>query len=154
MPHRRAGGDAVLWLQPRQYTQRCTAAARAAPSLMAVIFLAYSTYVHRKSCAMLDAVRCGATRRLVEGVQMTAGYTPQHGYIAGDTGIQGKITPLMPQGKSARAAAARSRPSSLPAAAVKRTGRTTSAPSLRTNPEFAWPGLSAKALPLPRSPRH
>jgi hypothetical protein len=52
---------------------------------------------------------------------------------ANATGKRGKITPLMPQGKSARAAAARSRPSSLPAAAVKRTGRTTSAPSLRTS---------------------
>jgi hypothetical protein len=68
---------------------------------------------------------------------------------ANATGIQRKITPLMCQGKSARAAAARSRPSSLPAAAVKRTGRTTSAPSLRTNPEFAWPGPGELARPSP-----
>lgn len=55
------------------------------------------------------------------------------------SGIREKITPLMPEGKSARAAAVRSRPGRLPAAAVKRTGCTTSAPSSRTNPEFGWP---------------
>jgi hypothetical protein len=93
---------------------------------------------------------------------MTAGYTPQHGYVAGRAkdlrmptsanaaGIRGKITPLMPQGKSARAVAARSRPSSLPVAAVKRTGRTTSAPSLRTNPgvRVARPVGGSRAAPL------
>ena len=34
---------------------------------------------------MLDAVTPRATRRLTEGVQMVAGATPQHGYIAGET---------------------------------------------------------------------
>jgi hypothetical protein len=80
---------------------------------------------------------------------MTAGYTPQYRYIGveserlanADLSERDRHSEedhsAHSAGKSARAAAARSRPGSPPAAAVKWTGRTTSALSLRANPEFA-----------------
>ena len=40
---------------------------------------------HRKACAMLDVVTPRATWPLVEGVQVTVGYTPQLGYVAGES---------------------------------------------------------------------
>jgi len=47
--------------------------------------------------------------------------------------VRGKITSPTPSGRSAKPADKRSRLTRLPAAVAKRSGRTTSAPSSRTN---------------------
>ena len=62
--------------------------------------------------------------------------------------VRGKITSPTPPGRSAKPAGKRSRLSRLPAAVAKRSGRTTSAPSPRTN---RGPGVDhrpAKAGPI------